>query len=253
VTDSLALDHETLAAQLATVASAPKPLRGIGGSDIAYLMVAFGIQAPETAPSWIRKKAERMPTRRGLPRGLAQRMGLAAQDRGQTLSKGNEREPEILAAWIQRLESGEWHHEWEREIDPDSVQWAGALPVEWVEHADTESPLIVHPDAWAKTYGGQLVTVEIKCARYGYDRPAWWNGATESPWYYASQIQAYHAVLRSTRGALIVGGGWNRDDDDPRGDGPLLALACDRDERAIAAVREVARRAWELVQKVTRA
>ena len=251
--DDLALDMETVGAQLAERPARARKLRGIGGSDIAYLMVAFGLMAPESAPAWIRRKSERMPRRMGLPRGLAQRMGLAAEERGATLTTGNEREPEVLAAWIERLERGEWHQEWERDIDPDSVQWAGALPVEWVEHADVESPLIVHPDAWARTYRGALVTVEIKCARYGYSSPAWWNGAIEAPWYYASQIQAYHAVMRSTRGALIVGCGWNRDDDDPRSDGPLLALACDRDEREVDRVREVARQAWELVQKVTRA
>ncbi len=235
-------------------ARAPMELRGIGGSDIAYLMVALGLKAPEEAPAWIRKKSERMPLRQGLPRGLAQKIGIAAKDKGPTLSIGTQREPEILAAWIARLERDEWEHEWEREIDPSSVQWAGVLPVEWCEHVDTLSPLVVHPDAWARTWSGELVTIEMKCARYGFDRPAWWNGIAEAPWYYATQIHAYHAVMRSTRGALIVGGGWNRDEDDPRPDGPLIAVACDRDEAAIETVRDVARRAWALIAPlVTRA
>jgi hypothetical protein len=220
-------------------------LRGIGGSDIAYLMIAFGLADPRSAPAWLRKKAE--PTRRGLPRGLLQRAGLAASDRGATLTIGNQREPEILAAWIERLERDEWQHEWERDIEPSSIQWAGALPVQWCEHADTVSPLVVHPDAWALTRSGELVTIEVKCARYGYSAPAWWNGIDSAPWYYASQIASYHAVLRSTRGALLVGCGWNRDDDDPRSDGPLLALRCDRDEEQVETVRGVARRAWDLI------
>jgi hypothetical protein len=223
-------------------------LRGIGGSDIAYLMVALGLKASADAPAWIRKKGETMKLRRNLPRGLAQRIGIAAKDKGATLDTGTKREPEILAAWIAQLERNEWVHEWERDIDPASVMWAGALPEQWVEKADTVSPLVVHPDAWARTWGGELVTIEIKCARYGYAAPAWWNGATEAPWYYASQIHAYHAVMRSTRGALIVGCGWNRDEDDPRSDGPLLALRCDRDEQEVATVRDVARRAWALIE-----
>ncbi len=225
----------------------PRELRGIGGSDIAYLMVALGIRRPDEAPAWIREKGEAMPRRGGLPKGLAQKIGLAARDRGAQLTVGTKREPDVLAAWIERLEHDEWQHEWERDIDPASVQWAGALPIEWCEHVDTLSPLVVHPDAWARTWAGELVTIEMKCARYGYDRPAWWNGIDAAPWYYASQIQAYHAVMRSTRGALIVGCGWNRDDDDPRSDGPLLALACDRDERDIETVRDVARQAWALI------
>lgn len=243
----LSLSLDVVDAQLAEAAP-ERTLVGIGGSDLAYLMIALGLRQPHEAPAWIRKKAERMPTKRGLPRGLAQRIGLAARDGGATLDNGTKREPEVLAAWIERLERDEWQHEWERDIDPASVQWAGALPWEWCEHADRLSPLVVHPDAWARTWSGDLVTIELKCARYGYAQPAWWNGIDRAPWYYASQIHAYHAVMRSKRGALVVGGGWNRDEDDPRPDGPLLAFACDRDEAAVEMVRDVARRAWALVE-----
>jgi hypothetical protein len=55
--------------------SAPAHNR-IGGSSIAFLMVAFGMVAPETAPRWIRNKAQLMPRRGNLPRGLAQMLGL---------------------------------------------------------------------------------------------------------------------------------------------------------------------------------
>jgi hypothetical protein len=232
----------------------PLTLRGIGGSDIAYLMIAFGMVDGSTAPAWIRDKAKLMKRKApGWPRGLAQRIGLAAREKSDTLARGDAREPEILAAWIERLERDEWQHEWERDIEPSTIQWAGALPPQWREKADTLSPIVGSPDAWALTRSGELVTIDLKCARYGYDAPAWWNGITETPWYYSTQIHAYHAAVRSTRGVLLVGCGWNRDEGDPRSDGPLLALRCDRDEALVDTVRDVARRGWALIaDKVSR-
>jgi hypothetical protein len=229
------------------------PLAGIGGSSIAFLAVALGYRQPVEAPAWIREKARPMPRHGGMIRGLAQSIGLAAKDSGATLNIGNQREPELIEAWIGRLERGEWTADVEREIDPASVQWAGALPPEWIEHADKVSPLVVHPDAWARTYSGELVTVETKVARYGFDKPAWWNGATVCPWYYATQLDAYHAVMRSTRGVLVVGCGWNRDDDDPRSDGPILALPHHASPEGTAFVRRIAREGWDRVPQVYRA
>lgn len=221
--------------------------RGIGGSSIAYLAVAFGYRQPDEAPAWIRNKAKPMPRHGGLPRGLAQALGLAADDRGETLSIGTRREPELIQAWIEKLERDEWGCELEREIDPASIQWAGALPWEWVEHADRDSPLLVHPDGWAYTWRGDLVTFDTKVARYGYDRPAWWNGATITPWYYGTQLDAYAAVMRSKRHLLVVGCGWNRDANDAREDGPILALPHESTADGQEQAREIARRAWDTI------
>lgn len=221
---------------------------GIGGSAIAYLAVAMGKRAPEEAPAWIRDKARSMPRHGGLPRGLAQALGLAAPDRNRTLDIGNAREAELAMRWIERLERGEWDCDLERQIDPDSIMWAGAMPKEWTEHADTRSPLLVHPDGWARTYAGKLVTWDTKVARYGYDRPAWWNGATVCPWYYGTQLDAYAAVMRSERHLIVVGCGWNRDDGDPRTDGPILALPHESTREGREEAREIARAGWAMIQ-----
>lgn len=223
-------------------------VNGIGGSSIAFLAVAFGHRKPDEAPAWIREKARPMPRHGGLPRGLAQMLGLAAKDRGATLDRGNEREPELIADWIEKLERDEWGCELERQIDPSTIQWAGALPLEWVEHADARSPLVVHPDGWARTWKGDLVTFDTKVARYGYASPAWWNGATVTPWYYGTQLDAYAAVMRSKRHLLVVGCGWNRDDDDPREDGPILALPHESTVEGRELARAIARRGWDLIQ-----
>ena len=241
------LDAAVFSTDLPTRERKEPPL-GIGGSAIAYLAVAFGHRAPEEAPRWIREKARPMPRHGGLPRGLAQLLGLAAQDRGATLDTGTRREPELLAAWIERLERGEWTCELEREIDPSTIQWAGALPWEWVEHADPKSPLVVHPDGWAHTWRRKLVTFDTKVARYGFAKPAWWNGATETPWYYGTQLDAYAAVMRSERHLLVVGCGWNRDADDSREDGPILALPHESTAEGVEMARAIARKGWDLIQ-----
>ena len=49
-----------------------------------------------------------MPRHGGMFRGLAQSIGLAASDTGATLTRGNDREDELLHAWIKRLERQEW-------------------------------------------------------------------------------------------------------------------------------------------------
>jgi hypothetical protein len=229
------------------------PLAGIGGSSIAFLAVAFGYRKPAEAPAWIREKARPMPRHGGMIKGLAQSIGLAANGTSDSLKRGNKREPEILAAWIDKLEAGDWQTEDEREIDPASIQWAGAMPIEWSEHCDRHSPLVVHPDAWARTWKGELVTVDLKCSHYGYASPAWWNGATVAPWYYGTQLDAYHAVMRSTRGLIVVGCGWNRDANDPREDGPVIALPHHATAEGSAFARRIAVEAWDRVPQVYRA
>lgn len=54
-------------------------------------------------------------------RERVQRLGLAASDTSPTMERGTAREPEVLSAWIERLERGDWTHEAERAIDPSTV------------------------------------------------------------------------------------------------------------------------------------
>ena len=220
---------------------------GIGSSELALAMLTFGEGDAVSAPRWMREKAKASP-RFGCPFWVAQKLGIAAPDKGATQDRGTAREPELLDAWIAKLERDEWSVPAEREVDPDSVQWWGALPKEFPPLRDRLSPIASYPDGWARTWAGELVLISIKCARYGYSKPAWWNGITEAPWYYAVQQHGEHAVISAKRSIVVVGCGWNRDEEDPRSDGPLLVLTVDRDAAEIERARDVARRAWALVE-----
>lgn len=244
--DALSLDLETVDAQ--TLRRLPVP-HGIGSSDVALAMLSGGHRPMETAPRWMREKAERMK-RCGLPRWIAEKVGAAVKPKqNASMMRGVAREPEILDAWIARLERDEWHREEERSIDPASVMWAGAMPSEWPPLRDKRSPVVVKPDGWARTWRGDYVAISIKCARYGMHEAAWWNGITDVPWYYATQLVAEFAVIeRCPLAMFLVGCGWNREDEDPREDGPLLALPYWRDEREVDEVRDVAREAWAIVE-----
>lgn len=251
MTDALSLDLETVAAQ--TRRRMPVP-HGIGSSDVALAMLSGGHRPMESAPRWMREKAERMK-RCGLPRWIAEKVGIAVKPKqNASMLRGVRREPELLNAWLERLERDEWHCEEERTIDPDTVTWAGVLPEEWPPLHDKRSPIVVKPDAWARTWRGEYVAISIKCARYGMHEAAWWNGISEVPWYYAAQLVAeFAAIERCPLAMFVVGCGWNRDDDDPRDDGPLLALPYWRDEREVDEVRAVAREAWAIVEpKISR-
>lgn len=252
MTDALSLDLETVAAQLPPRKRSGRP-HGIGSSDVALAMLSSGRRPMDSAPRWMREKAAMMK-RCGLPRWQAEKLGIAARPpMSATQHIGIAREPQVLSAWIERLERDEWTCEEERAIDPDSVVWCGVLPDEWPPLHDRDSPIVVKPDAWARRWDGSLVSVSVKCARYGYDKPAWWNGATEAPWYYATQVVAEFAALRSRSGFLVVGCGWIREEDDGRSDGPLLALPVHRDEREVEEVRAVAREAWaQIAPRISR-
>lgn len=250
LSDALSLDIETVAAQ--TRRYMPQPY-GIGTSDISLAMLSQGVMPMDSAPAWMRKKAEVMK-RHGVPRWVAQKVGLAVREPfTEAMALGVAREPEILSAWIERLERDEWIREEERDIDPATVVWADkvlALPDEWSPLFDRFSPIVYRPDAWARTWSGDYVDISIKCARYGYGKPAWWNGIDEVPWYYAAQIDGGFACLRKSvrRAFFLVGCGWNRDEGDPRSDGPLLALPYWRADRNVDVVRDVARKAWAQVE-----
>jgi hypothetical protein len=225
---------------------------GIGAGDVAPLMLALGKRDPMTAPSWMRKKVAPMLRMGNEPRFLLEKAGrvkrLASGDAQKT---GVNREAELFLAFVEMVEQDDPKlPDVARDIDPDSLVWGGALPREFSPFFERQSPLVARPDGWGRRRSGGLVTLSLKCARYGYDRPAWWNGITEAPWYLDTQCQSEMGVLDSRHSLLIVGCGWIRDEDDPRDDGDVLVLPVERDDVLIEECRDTARQSWARIQQL---
>jgi hypothetical protein len=222
---------------------------GIGASDVAKLLLSLGRRPMEDAPRWLREEVEPMKRMGGHARFLLQKAGRVKR-RTRTVGQqgGIDREGDLFCTWMEEVESGV---EQPLPLDPHSLMYATALPSEFPPFTDKECPrLVARIDAWARTLDGALVLPSLKCAHYGYDRPAWWNGIEQAPWYYALQSQAEMAICGARHALLVIGCGWLRDEDDPRGDGDIKVLRIDRDETLIAEIRQAVEHGWAVIESL---
>lgn len=252
--DDLALSFDTVGTQLAEAAAAPRRRSrgayGIGAGDVAKLMLSMGRRPMDSAPAWLRKECEPMKRMGGHARFLLQKAGRVKRlKQGSAQQGGLDREAELFLAWSELVARSEGTGG--LSLDGDSPMWAGALPDEFPPWSDKEVPrLCVRTDGWARTVDGKLVTLSLKCARYGIGRVAWWNGLDSAPWYYALQCQAEMAALNADHSLMVIGCGWIRDEDDPREDGDILVLRVDRDDEAIDEIRRCVTQGWAVIESL---
>lgn len=173
-----------------------------GSSEVAPLLLAYGL-APLDAKvaGWQRECAEHY-ARLGIPKLIAWKAGLAEQPKGDEKSKeeGNRRERQILTRW--QFTSAHEH------VDPRTVEHSDVLPRQMLPIVDRNCAAIaVSPDAWAHGYGPadsrELVAVEIKSTR---------DEVTEAPWGYVMQTQSQMDAMHATRGLIVMGIRWLRED-----------------------------------------
>lgn len=251
--DALALDFATVDSQVAETTQPRRRISrgayGIGAGDVAKLMLAMGRRPLESAPRWM--QAEVAPVKRmgGHSRFLLQKAGRVKRlKQGSAQLGGLRREAELFLAWLDGVERGE---ECPLDLDATSPIWAGGLPDEFPPWPDKECPrLCVRTDGWARAANGALVMLSLKCARYGYSCPAWWNGIDEAPWYYALQCQAEMAALNAEHALMVIGCGWLRDEEDPRDDGEIKTLRIDRDDAAIDEIRQCVEHGWAVIESL---
>lgn len=250
----LELAPEVVDAQLAEATPRRKHVSrgayGFGGGDIAKLFLALGRRPLDSAPRWLREEVEPMKRMGGHPRFLLQKAGRVKRRKSSHAQDvGVNREAELFLAWAESVAAD--HDSGPLPIDPDSPVWAGALPDEFPPLVDKDCPrLVARIDAWARTPDGALVLPSLKCARYGFAKPAWWNGITEAPWYYELQSQSEMAVCNADHALLVIGCGWIRDPDDPREDGEIKPIRIDRNDALIAEIREAVFQGWAVVEQL---
>jgi hypothetical protein len=229
-----------------------KPWRpyGVGTSELAKLFLALGRRPRDIAPRWLRDETEPQKRRAGVSRYLLEKAGrLSRLKKTSAAQSGIDREAELWCTWAEGVEVGD---PGPLDLDPHSPLYAGGLPREWPPLCDVRfSPrLVARVDGWARTRSGELVTVSLKCARYGFNKPAWWNGITEAPWYYDLQAQGEMAITGARHGLLVVGCGWIRDEDDPREDAEILVLRIPRKDALITEIRDAVAEGWAEIERL---
>jgi hypothetical protein len=243
--DDLSLDPAVLDEQLAG-ARDRKPvsawhrrrLFGFGASDVPALMVGLGLRDASTVPAHVAANANLIrvvvPGEAATmwPRICVEKSGRkAALKAGRAADVGTVRERELLEAWRASLRSSDI-------IDPESVTHASIVPRELQAAVrDPECPLLAASlDGWARDVLGELVVIEAKCGNK-------WRDAL--PWYWRAQVLAQLACTELDLGLVVCGQQWSRGLDVR---GPIDVWPVERDEAAIAEIREAVRAGWRLVE-----
>jgi len=246
VSDSLALDIETLDAQLAATEPVAAPTDpwlqrralGFGASDVPSLLVAMGKRDISAAPKYIADRARATNRTRGHVRIIAEKAGIVEPLKvGTAAEKGTARERELLETWRTMLTRGVYYDDCESLIVPGSVRHADvgmrcAMP--WLDRH--EPRLTATLDGWACDVLDQELAIELKCSA---------SERRELPWYWADQLQAQLAVTGAEWGVLVCGEMWSAWHGN---DGPIRVWPVYRDERAIAEIRMSVCDGWTEVE-----
>lgn len=248
--DGLALDDGTVSAQLAERPRKPWRTHGVGASEIGKLYLALGRRDPDMVPTpaWMRDETKGMKRHGNVSRFLLEKAGVVAKKARSTAAlSGTKREPELFAAWLEKLRDGDYGHDFEALLDPDSVGYAMATPHEYPPLLDRDEPkLNCRPDAWARDALGSLVNVQLKCTWKQHPsqrgKQPWWD--VEPPWYYGLQVQAESAIVRARSSLLVVGVAWAKDEDDDEPDGPIRVFHIQRDDAVVQDIRDAVREGW---------
>lgn len=220
-------------------------MEGFGCSDLPALLVAVGLASAEGAPGYITDRAKLIRRKGGrpVPRLFLEKAGLRGPLKaGEAAQRGQAREHELLDQWRRRLEHGHFYGRHEADLVPSSLGFAADAPKEWYPLIDRgRGRLLDTPDAWIRDVFGALVPVQAKCSM---------REKRELPWWWAVQLQGELAVQGADRGVLVCGEGWAATWTTI--DGPIRSWPVERDERAIAEIRDVVQWGWAEVEKLRR-
>jgi hypothetical protein len=246
--DELSLDMQTVDAQLAeptrhveSNAWLARRALGFGASDVPALLIALGVVSTEGTPKYILDKARATNRTCGAPRIFAEKAGVALPLKGSSAaSRGTERERELLAQWRMMLSRGVYYDEFaESVVVHESVTHADSmLRCVWPLVDRQCRKLAATLDAWATdTLGGELV-VELKCSA---------SERRDLPWWWRAQVHAQLAVTGADYGLLVCGEHWASWHGN---DGPIRVWPVERDESAIARIRDAAEVGWDIVERL---
>jgi hypothetical protein len=246
--DDLALDHDTLSAQL-TEPTQAAPLAGwharralgFGASDVPVLLLALGLRSADATPRYIIERAAVTNRTAGAPRIIAEKAGrVAPLKAGAAAARGTERERELLAAWRTMLSRGVFYDESaESLVLPDRLTHADAMLKSAWPLVDRACPhLTATLDAWGWDALDAEVVVELKCSA---------SERRSLPWYWRDQTMAQLAVSGADYALLVCGEHWSAWHGN---DGPIRVWRVERDEDAIGEIRDAVERGWKRVEEI---
>lgn len=232
---------EPTPAELATTRLPPpsdpwlaRRMHAFGASEVPALLVALGLRAPESVPRYIADNAKPIRTRLGTyPRLVLEKAGVRKPlSAGDAARIGQAREVELLHAWAATLTDAD-------ALDAASVAHSSSVPRWLWPVVDRRCHrLAVSLDAWCLDVVGEQVIVELKCGRVSHE---------VCPWHWATQTQAQMAATDAGLAVVVCGQGWSRSLDSY---GPIDPWPVERDEHAIAELREACERGWQMVKDV---
>jgi hypothetical protein len=220
---------------------------GFGASDVPVLLIAAGLRSAEDAPKYIAERAHHVVIGGGIAgaetavRLYAEKAGIVRPRKaGRAAAVGTRRERELLQAWRERLEHGQFYDDAERLIVVSSVRHSDVAmrcATPWV---DRHCPrLVATLDGWADDVIDDEVALECKCTA---------SERRELPWIWRDQVQAQLAVSGAAWGLVICGEMWAAEWAEVPG--PIRAWPVERDEKAIAEIRGAVERGWAEVERL---
>ena len=216
---------------------------GWGCSDLPALMLALGKRDATTAPKGLTTRVALRRTRRGIvPRIFAEKARLLRPLKsGAPAHEGKVREKALFDQWRSDLVNGIHASPSDRYIDPHSIQHVSeAVPLEWLPLVDRVEPhLLDTPDGFGRLYCGCLVAIQAKCS---------FGEKSEITWPWRDQLNGEIAVTGSQFGVLLCGVGWSHWNANIQAQGVIRSFWLERDETAIAELREAARAGWTRVE-----
>jgi hypothetical protein len=231
----------------------------VGTSQIAKMELALGRRTWADGDVAYLRDETRVMKKSGHSRALLVAAGILEETKGhrkvdegtededESLTVGKAREAELFHTWASVVRSGWYANEFESQLDPDSLTYLPPPPPGSPRRQDPLCPALSTAgfDGFAHTHDGAFVHLELKTARYKHPfakslLPVWWDRGGVLPWWYARQNDASMAINCAGHSLLIVGGGWIRGENDPRGDGPIKVFYQRRDRARIDEARDIA-------------
>jgi hypothetical protein len=219
-----------------------------GASEMPMVLALTGRHPMHELPKYMQEKCAPFTTRKlhqrkweGIPRLFLEKANIIRSEKaGPAARVGQDREQELLRAWVTLLVVGDYALEQEAEIDVATIRHASAVPREWFPLRSRLGRVAVTPDGFCRTESGELYDIEIKCTT---------SDVHDLRWTWLVQVQAQGMATGSSGAIVVAGPRWARDAA-RRDDGHPVRAFVPPDEELRAQIVAASDEAWLEVEKL---